>query len=482
MKKQQHYIVKPKIELGNKAGIQVWFVAISIAILTFVILSPSLKCGFTNFDEEQFVIQNPLIVSKSIELKKIFTSIVGANDYYPITIISFACNYQIGKLKPFGYHFLNVLFHTLNTFFVFIFIFIISKRNLLIAAIVALFFGIHPMHVESVTWITERKDVLFMFFFLTGLITYLIYREKRKMVWIILTIFLFVFSCLSKGTAVVFPAILILIDYLLEAKLNKKMFIVKIPFFLLSLAFIILTFLLHNNESLQFKMEHKTLLHRFIFASYDLLWYLYKFIIPNNLSAYYAYPNENAIPLSYWISPVLLLGGLIISYIYLRKVKPIVFGLLFYFFSIILMLQIIPTGSGNFNMADRYSYLSFIGLLFVIAYLLNRVWQKKTKFRYIIMVIVGIYSVIFCYSTFARTKVWQNSETLWTDVISKNPDRCYLAYYNRGHYYQFEKNDLEKALSDYNKTIELYSSSAEAFNNRGLIYFYKGRIDLALID
>ena len=477
-----------KVENHTSSGLktsfrfQVLFVAFSIAIITFIVFSPSLKCGFTNWDDDKVVTQNSLITSKTVEVNKIFTTIAVQNDYYPITLISLAWNYQLGKLNPYGYHLWNVLLHMINTLLVFLFVFLLTKRNLLMASIVALFFGIHPMHVESVTWITERKDVLFMFFFMAGLITYLRFRDSRKLMWYIITLVLFLLSCLSKGTAVVFPFILLLIDYLLSEKLNRKIFLEKIPFFIITALFVIITLILHKNASPQGFAGQQTFLHRIIFASYDIFWYVYKLIIPTNLSAFYLYPDENAIPLLYYLAPIFLLLVLIGIYLFLRKEKTILFGLLFYFFSIILMLQIIPTGTGRFNMADRYSYLSYIGLLIVAAYFINKALQKKKRLRYPVIGLTIICAFIFCYQTFARTKIWQNSETLWTDALNKNPERCYVGYFNRGDYYQNVKKDIEKAFSDYNKAIAIFPNYNMAYNGRGLIYLNQHNYELSMSD
>ena len=465
----------------KKPALQRWLSAFAIAIITFFVFSPSLKCDFTNYDDQDFIVQNPLVVNNSIETKKIFDFAQG-NDYYPITIISFALNYQLGKLNPFGYHLWNVLLHIVNTLLVFMFILILTKRNLLMAAIVSLFFGIHPMHVESVTWITERKDVLFMFFFLAGLIAYLEFKESRKIVYYLISILLCVFSCLSKGTAVVFPAILILIDYLSDVKLNRKMFTEKIPFFLISITFIFITYLLHKSGTLRFVVDNRTLFQKLLFASYELLWYIIKLIIPINLSALYVSPNLNVIPITFYVSLFVCISITINVLIYLRKEKEIIFGLLFYFISVFLMLQFIQTGGGEFIVADRYNYLPSIGLLFLISYGLNRIWHKRKKSRFIIITITLIYALALCTQTYLRTKVWLNSETLWTDAINKDPKNCYPAYNSLGSYYSNEKNNSEKALALFNKALSIFPDYNDVLSNRGTIYFTQKKYDLAMAD
>ena len=469
-------------KINKSKSLSFIFVTFSIAVLTFIVFSPSLKCGFTNWDDERFIVQNPLIVNKTVEVKKIFTSILTESDYYPVTIISFAFNYKLCKFDPFGYHLCNLLFHIFNSLLVLIFIFILTKRNLLMASIVALFFAIHPMHVESVTWVTERKDVLFMFFFLIGLICYMFYREKKRKILYVVIIISFTLSCLSKGTAVVFPFILLLIDYLLSNRITKKMLVEKTLFFLISLTFILITYRLHFNNIININIPQKTFMQRILFASYDLLWYIFKEFIPNNLSAFYVYPLKGNIPFAFYLSPFILVICVAAIYFFMRNQKEIIFGFLFYFFSIVLMLQFIPTGNGDFNMADRYNYLPSVGLLFVVAHFANIVWKKKKNFRYLLIGITITVSLVFSFQTFARTKVWLNSETLWTDAINKNPDHCFMGYYCLGDYYQFIKNDIEKALSDYNRTIEINPNYSMVYNNRGLIYFYQHKYELAIKD
>ena len=472
-----------EIQIGRtkkKAALQTWSTAFAIAIVTFIVFSPSLKCGFTNFDDDKFIIRNSLIVGDSINMKKIFTSRVNDNDYYPITIMSLAFNYQFGKLNPFGYHFWNVLLHVLNTLLVFLFVFTITKRNLLMASIVALFFGIHPMHVESVTWVTERKDVLFVFFFMAGLITYLHFRESRKMVWYIITIILFILSCLSKGTAATFPAILLLIDNLLDEKFKKKIFLEKIPLFIISIAFIIITYWLHKTGSLFLDIDNRTFVQKVIFASYDTLWYIVKLLIPTNLSSFYTSPELNAIPFLFYLSPFICMGIIIVC-LFLRKNKIIVFGLLFYFLTIVFMLQFIHTGSGEFNMADRYIYLPSIGLLLLIAYVVNQVSQKRNKYRYFFIGLTVMYAFLFSFQTYSRTKIWLNGDTIWTDAINKDPEKCYVGYNSRGWYW-LEKNNFEQALPDFNKALEINPNYSKSYNNLGLILYNQGKDEQAMID
>jgi protein O-mannosyl-transferase len=474
-------------EVKKSNTLLAWICVAVITLITYFVFSPSLDNGFTNWDDNFYVQGNPLVVGNSINLEKILLTPVNLN-YHPLTMLSLALNYQSGKLDPSGYHLENLIFHLLNTILVFLFIFLLTRRNLLMAAIVSLFFGIHPMHVESVAWISERKDVLYVFFFVAGLITYLRYSESKKISWYIFTLLLFILSCLSKGMAVVFPVILLLIDYLKGIEWKPRLFIEKIPFFLISLAFGIIAVMLQSGKAVS-GMKSFTVVQRLMFVCYGAVMYIIRLFVPFKLSAFYPYPHDSSgITPIFYLSPVILFGVLAaLVYFYLKKEKEIVFGLLFYFVSVVLVLQFISIG--RVIIADRYTYLSYIGLLFIVAHLINKAWQSKSgtwaSMKYPVVILAIIVAVAFSSQTYSRTQVWNNSATLWSDVIDNYPDVS-LAWFSRANYY-YDNHEQAKALNDYNKALTAYPTDAnsyeDAYFNRGELYskFYK-RKDLAIAD
>jgi protein O-mannosyl-transferase len=474
----------------------------AIAVITYIVFSPSLDDGFTNWDDDNYVTANPLVMNNSVPVVKIFESPVSLN-YHPLTILSLALNYQAGKLDPTGYHAVNLIIHVLNTMLVFLFIFLLTRRNLLMASIVSLFFGIHPMHVESVTWISERKDVLYVFFFMAGLITYLRFSETKKITWYYFTLLLFILSCLSKGMAVVFPVILLLIDYLQGVKWKRKVLIDKLPFFIVSLVFGIIAikaqlFAITDVKIVSGKAVSAahlfTVFDRIVFTSYSAVMYIVKLFVPFKLSAFYPYPdvdNPNGIPLLFYFLPVILLGIIAaLIYFFMKKEKEIVFGLLFYFASVVLVLQFVSVGRAI--IADRYSYLAYVGLLFIAAYLINKAWQNKVgiwailKYPLIIIAVVG--AVAFSFQTYARTQVWKDSSVLWTDVIDDYPNAS-IAYLCRGNYY-YSINEIDKVIPDYSKAVQLASvvggctdfDYQSAYYDRAVVYTYYNKIDSAIAD
>jgi hypothetical protein len=187
-----------------------WTWLIPVLVVTGISFLPMLSNGFTNWDDDIYVTRNQLL--KGPDWNAIFTQ-ASASNYHPLTMATLAFNYAISGVDPFSYHFVNWLLHILNTGLVFLFIHKISGKKIYVAAFVALIFGVHPMHVESVAWVSERKDVLYTFFFLLALLKYWRFLETNKRANLIYCFVFFILSLLSKPAAVILPIVLLLLDY-----------------------------------------------------------------------------------------------------------------------------------------------------------------------------------------------------------------------------------------------------------------------------
>ncbi|HMD13864.1 MAG TPA: glycosyltransferase family 39 protein, partial [Bacteroidota bacterium] len=201
---------------------------------TAIVYIPSLFNHFTNWDDEIYILNNPLIKNLSVDgVAKIFSTPQYMGNYHPLTLLSYAFDYHLAELQPFVYHVTNLLLHFGCTFLVFFFLIELGMQQTS-SFLAALLFGIHPMHVESVAWLSARKDVLYAFFFLGALICYVRYIQRDTKRWYILSLLLFICSIFSKAVAVSLPVVVLLIDYLLDRPFSKKSILEKIPFFLFS--------------------------------------------------------------------------------------------------------------------------------------------------------------------------------------------------------------------------------------------------------
>jgi len=439
--------------------------------ITGLCLSPMLNNTFTNWDDHLYVIKNALLLGP--DWKGIFSQPVVSN-YHPLTILSLAFNYQISNLFPFSYYLLNLLLHLANTAFVFYFVWNISGKKIWAAVFTALIFGIHPMHVESVAWISERKDVLYTFFFIGSLILYWKFIQSEKKLNYFLSFLLFIFSLLSKPAAIVLPLVLLLLDYWKGRTFSKKILIEKIPFILASVLFAAVTLEIQSHKSIA-SLDMHPIGSRFFFACYVVMIYFTRFVFPYPLSAFHPYPSHDNLGLAIYLSPLFIVALAFLLW-HLRNNKLVVFSILFFIINLLLVLQIIAIG--NTIVSERYTYVPYIGLAFLLGMKLNESGNKKAVGWAMFILITFVYGTI----TYQRTKVWKDSETLWTDVIKTYPNSP-VPRTNRSNIYSIRLQDpayqsdiaelSQKILDDCNVAIKNDPKHVRGYEDRGIIYLSK---------
>jgi protein O-mannosyl-transferase len=447
-----------------------------VVLISFVVFSPVLHNSLLNWDDDIYITNNPLI--HSFLLKEIFSQYVSGN-YHPVTILAIATQYHFFGLNPTGYHAVNLLLHLLNVILVFYSVFLLSDK-MGVALIASLLFGIHPLHVESVAWAAELKDLLYTFFFLMSYIFYLKYTKTSKTIFYIIALLVFSVSLLSKAMAASLPVLLLLTDYFKGRKINIKIILEKVPFFVLALFFGIVALLAQKSAG-AVQDAVISLPQGIVFASYGFITYLLKLVIPFQLSAFYPYPalvrGSIVIPGQYYVYLLLIL--ILTSYIIysLRFSKKIFFGFGFFAVTVFLVLQLWPVGGTI--MADRYTYIPSIGIFYLAGEGLYLLWNKK-KLKWITVILLSVFTIFYSVKTYARCSVWNNDLTLWNDVISQHKT-VVMAYYKRG-VYLFNEKKYDEALADFNKSIEMNKTFAAAFYFRGEIFIHKEKYDRALDD
>jgi len=452
-----------------------WKIYLALAIILVIsalIYLPVLDNNLLAWDDDGYIKDNPLVYT--INLKEIFSQYIMGN-YHPLTILTLAIEYKFFGLDPVGYHTVNLLLHVLNVVLVFYAIFLLSEKNS-VALIAAFLFGVHPLHVESVAWAAELKDLLYTFFFLASWIFYMKYLKEFQKKFIVLALLLFLLSLLSKAMAASLPAVLILTDYFKGRKINLKSLLDKVPFFILAIILGIVAVMAQKSSDAIQDIATYSFFQRIVFACYGFISYLIKLVLPTNLMAYYPYPVGGNIPIqfySYTLILLLLFGSVFYS---LRFSKKIFFGIGFFAVTVFLVLQLLPVGGAI--MADRYSYIPSIGIFYLAGEGFNLLWNRKMKG--ISLALLSAFTVFFSVKTYAISKVWFNDLSLWNDVIEKN-QTVSKAYYNRGTFY-LKDNKVQQALDDYKKTLEITPNYTEAYVNRGNILRDNKRIEEALTD
>ncbi|HEY1055661.1 MAG TPA: tetratricopeptide repeat protein, partial [Emticicia sp.] len=369
---------------------------------------------------------------KNFDIKGIFSEYVVGN-YHPLTVLSLAIEYALVKEQTWLYHLDNIILHIINSWLVFR---VIQKlnNNFLVSFVTAILFAIHPLHVESVAWAAERKDVLYTLFLLLSLWYYIRFDETNNKVLYWVSILLFIASCLSKGMAVVLPAILIITDYcFLKKPLGFKIFLNKIPYFIITIFFAYLA----THAQIDAGADASSVIgnaytagERVLLTAYAFCFYWVKTILPYNLYPFYPYPNKATgnIPAIYSLAllGVLLIIGAIIWFG--RKDKRIWWAGAFFLIAISTVLQILPVGSAL--VADRYYYLSSVGPLFLIGLLVNKVYTKSKGILAGFMLV----ALVLCGMTFVQTGKWKNELVLFTDADKAFPNDAMILS-NIGWYY-----------------------------------------------
>ncbi|MES2703091.1 MAG: tetratricopeptide repeat protein [Bacteroidota bacterium] len=430
-----------------------------IALVTYLFLLPCMDNKLTNWDDLGYVITNPLIKNQTSEgLSKIFSfgnplaaTVMG--NYHPLTIALYWWEYGKVGLEPWLYHFDSVLFHLLVTLAVYGFVKVMTRRTVA-AAVAALLFGLHPMHIESVAWVAGRKDLIYGFFFVLAMTTYLFYvrSERKKIMWYVVTLLLFALSLMAKSVGVTLPVVLLLLDYFenrpvawkdlfkngnLTSKGTLIMIADKVPFLALSILFGVLSIKAQADIGALGTLDvNFTGIERFALGFYALTTYLWKAIVPVGMTNFYPYPiKEGSLAGVYYVYPMLILALGIALLWFGRKNKIVMFGFAFLVVNLLLLLQFIPVGGAIFS--DRYSYIPYLGLFLIAGWFVSNYFESREKqgTGKIVLAATVIYCLVLGGLSNARAKDWYDSVSLWKDNIEKHPTSPVGYFYLGQEYY-----------------------------------------------
>jgi protein O-mannosyl-transferase len=387
--------------------------------------------GFV-WDDDPYIILNEAV--KNFNLRSLLLDFHVGN-YHPLTMLSLAIEYWFVGEKTWLAHFNNLLIHSANSFLLYVLIKKLNIKNL-VAVLLAFFFALHPMHVESVAWAAERKDVLYTFFLLLSFIYYLNYSKSDNRLHYGLSLLFFLASCLSKGMAVVLPALLIVTDWwIFGKKFTVKNLVDKIPYFALTLIFAYIATTAQKDAGADASSVINSTFsasERFRIVCYSFLFYWFKTVVPINLLPFYPYPVKigGSIPAIYNLSVLVLAAFMGVTFWLGRKNHKIWWAVAFFTIAISTVLQILPVGSAI--VADRYYYLSSIGPLFLIAYGLG---NMKGNFGKIVS--FGLL-IVWAGITFFQTGHWKNGYTLFKPAEKFYPEDA-MVLSNIGWYHLAQK-------------------------------------------
>jgi tetratricopeptide (TPR) repeat protein len=477
------------IETRSPSGLTQLGVCAVIVVLVWIIFGQTLADDFVNYDDKTYVYGNSL-VSAGLNLRGVSQAFVDTQtgNWHPLTIISHMIDCQIFDLKAGGHHFTNVLLHTIAALLLFLFLRDITGRFWASAFVPALF-AIHPLRVESVAWIAERKDVLSAVFFFLTLGAYARYARSRSLGRYLTMSILFVCGLMSKPMLVTTPVVLLLLDYwpfkrIVDSRSFWRMTFEKLPLFALSIASSIITFLLQERST--GSIAQLPFIWRLQHALVSYFTYIWQMFWPADLAVFYPHPEDHLALWQVIISAAFLLGMTLLIFIFRRSRPYLLVGWFWYLIMLLPVIGLVEVGLQGH--ADRYTYLPQIGLYLAITWLVADVSSTLRRRKEILVAAAGIIIVSLAGCAWKQTTYWRNSETLWTHTLAVTKDND-VAHTNFGMLLT-ERGQLDDALSHFQAALDVRSSSAHSHYDLSLALIHgdianalarKGRLDEAML-
>lgn len=464
----------------------------AILVIVFLAFSPALSQKFFGLDDNAHLLKNSATLRLDAEhLKQIFQSTV-IKVYVPLTILSFAVEKKCFDYDPFFYHLNNLILHLGVTTLVW-FIALRLGHSVLAAFLAALLFGLHPLRVEPVAWITGRKDLLYSFFYLLSTLCYFSWQQKesqdRKLFYYFAALACGFLSALAKPMAMSLPLTWLLWDWFRgrpasrsptsPSAITKKgeMIVDKWPLVILLGPVIWVTYSL-NARPLLSDFSHGLAVWLWSFS-----FYIQQFVFPEHLYPAYVLPQ----PIT-WSNPVYLTGaaiflGAVLSLWFFRRQRWWILAWGYYFASIFFLLRFDDLAEGQIT-ADRFMYLPSMGFcLWAGQFGAQAWWRGRRRGRAVTVAAALVGMILFMalgVKTFMQTRLWGQEEQLWNYALSHAP-RSYLAHNARGNIF-LAQGANQQAIADFSAAIKIFPRYAEAFGNRGIAQFRSGQISLALAD
>jgi tetratricopeptide (TPR) repeat protein len=451
-----------------------WLAAALLIAVTVIAYLPALRAGFI-WDDDDYVTKNQTLRDLA-GLRDIWFKVGAVPQYYPLVHTTFWLEYHMWGLNPFGYHLLNVVLHALAAVLLWRALNWLQIPGAWLGAAV---FALHPVEVESVAWITERKNVLSAVFYFAAALTYLRFAqlkdsgasEKRPWYFYSGALLSFMAALLSKTVTASLPAALLLIRWWKKGRLSWNDFVPLLPFFMLSGAFGWITAWMEKYqvgaEGLEWSLAFS---QRFLLAGRALWFYIGKLAWPSHLT--FIYPHWDLNPKEWWQSLFLLAAIIVVAGLWLGRRwigrAPVV-AVLFFGGTLFPALGFVNVYPFRYSyVADHFQYLASVGLIALAAAALS---QLPRAFWIGLLGLLG-------FLTWHQTQIYRDVQTLWQDTLAKNP-QCWMAHNNLGNAL-LKIGKVDEAIAEYQRGIKIQPNLARSHDNLGLAFLQKGELNEAI--
>lgn len=468
-----------------------FFIIVFLIVISCVAFGRIAFNDFINFDDDYYITENIQIKSgiNTGSIKWAFTSLAVSN-WHPLTWISHMMDWSLFGPNTSGHHLVSLLLHIGAVIFLFLFL-NKTTNNIWPAAFAAAFFALHPLRVESVAWVSERKDVLSMFFGMVSLYSYAFYTESPKPSKYLFCLILFALALMSKPMLASLPFFLMLLDYwplgrwqkvysappAIRNQLAGKLFLEKGPFIVLTIVSSMITFWAQHKGNSIIPIERLNFSERLGNAIVSYVNYLGKIFWPADLAIFYPY----AISLTTWeifISAIILIVITIVSLYHIKKLPFLFVGWFWYLGTLVPVIGLVQVGKQA--MADRYTYLPSIGIAMILAWLIPFLFQRTGLRKKLLFSIAMAILCMLSFLTWMQCGYWKDSVTLFNHALRVTRNN-YLAYNNLGVALS-EEGIIKEAIDYYNEAIRIKPDYVEAYYNRGTSYNKLGEYQRSIED
>jgi Flp pilus assembly protein TadD len=465
-----------------------FWICLALAFVVAAVYFQVYNFNFVNIDDPEYVSENPNIQTGFTlqSIKWAFTS-GHASNWHPLTWLSHMLDWQFYGSNPAGHHLTNLFFHIANT----LLLFLVLKRMtnaIWQSAFAAALFALHPLHVESVAWVAERKDVLSTFFWILTMAAYLRYVRKMNTApflsrlcnsYYLLTVAFFALGLMAKPMVVTLPFVLLLLDYWpLERKVSRRLLVEKIPFIILSAVSSVITFIVQQSGGAISPLTGISIKMRICNALISYVQYIGKMVWPRHLAFFYPYPVENVSILFTVASAALLTAATILVLRFAKKHQYLFTGWFWYLGTLVPVIGIVQVGDQA--MADRYTYITLTGLFIIIAWGLPE-FIKKWPHRKIVLwssSLIVLSALTIC--TFFQLQYWKDDISLCQHALAVTKDN-YHAHFCMSKMLM-EQGRNEEAVLHCSEAIRIKPNDLSAQIGLTSALLAVGRLDQAQIE
>jgi len=455
-----------------------------VAIVVAIVAWPALSARAIWIDDnlyltESYLVSNPSWASAWRVVSEVFAPTVVPGYYQPLSALSVMLDFALGggpqNLLPF--HVTNLLLHVANTVLVCVFLYLHFRRPWR-AVLAGLIFGLHPLTMEAVPWLSERKSLLASFFALWSLVLYVPHGQKRDWRFHTGSLVMYILSLFSKPTMTPLPVLMLLMDYWPLRRLNKNAFLEKVPFFIVGWTSAVITIISERIDSTAHQSAGSSIARSFLIVCHDIVFYLYKVVWPVGPATHYTIPE----PLSFGhplllgsvIGTILLIALLVLS---LRWTRAIVVGWLFFFIALFPTMGV--TGFTWVIVWDKYIYFPWVGLLLPLTWYLGELWGSTPRLALIRLKNVGVLLLVVCVGVFEVAEdrdylcLWKDSETLCRHMLAETPGVPTLHYALANALILSGKT--EEGIQHFREALRLAPHYADAHYDLGVVLGSQGK-------